>query len=250
MFKSVCTGRYGTLWMRVTRLQGWLFVTVNDRLRTFTDTAVNDIQSVLQYELSACSQAFCPQVPWGLGWLWAWCYHSGRQCSAPPYALFLADWGAHRVKKNYQLPTSQLGTLRKEQKEGQSEMIISVFTWIITLVQLCALPTNGGKLFKVQAGAGLTQQVQTMIEQLGAGSCVQVFQLLHWNLGLNVHNAQDERRVLNLENKPRREGSLILNLKKQIKATVFQIILLKSYFQTSLSFLWLSVLSFVIPPKN
>lgn len=38
-----------------------------------------------------------------------------------------------------------------------------------------------------------------MIEQLGAGSRVQVLQLLHRNLRLNVHNAQDEGRVLNLE---------------------------------------------------
>ncbi len=40
-----------------------------------------------------------------------------------------------------------------------------------------------------------------MVQQLGAGSCVQVLQLLHWDLRLHIHDAQDERRVLDLENK-------------------------------------------------
>lgn len=50
----------------------------------------------------------------------------------------------------------------------------------------------------MQAGAGLTQQVQAVVQQLGAGSRVQVLQLLHRDLRLHVHDAQDERRVLNL----------------------------------------------------
>lgn len=76
-------------------------------------------------ELHLCSHA-C--VPWGLGWLWAWCYHSGRRCSAPPCALFPADWGARRERRNYQLPTSLWGTLGKRQKgkKGQSEILINV----------------------------------------------------------------------------------------------------------------------------
>lgn len=39
-----------------------------------------------------------------------------------------------------------------------------------------------------------------MVEQLRAGSCVQVLQMFHWDLRLHVHNAQDERCVLNLDN--------------------------------------------------
>lgn len=74
-------------------------------------------------ELHLCSHA-C--VPWGPGWLWAWCYHSGRRCSAQPCALFLADSDAHRERRNYQLPTSLWGTLGKRQRgeKGQSEMLI------------------------------------------------------------------------------------------------------------------------------
>lgn len=56
----------------------------------------------------------------------------------------------------------------------------------------------------MQAGIGLTQQIQTMVEQLRAGSRVQVLQLLHWDLRLHVHNAQDEGRVLDLEDTKRR----------------------------------------------
>ena len=40
-----------------------------------------------------------------------------------------------------------------------------------------------------------------MIQQLGAGRCVQVLQMFHWDLRLHVHDAQDERRVLNLEDR-------------------------------------------------
>lgn len=56
----------------------------------------------------------------------------------------------------------------------------------------------------MQAGIGLTQQIQTVVEQLRAGSCVQVLQLLHWDLRLHIHDAQDERRVLDLEDTKRR----------------------------------------------
>lgn len=52
--------------------------------------------------------------------------------------------------------------------------------------------TDCGKLFKVQTRARLTQEVQTMVQQLGAGSCVQVLQLLHWDLWLHIHDAQDK----------------------------------------------------------
>lgn len=38
-----------------------------------------------------------------------------------------------------------------------------------------------------------------MVQQLGAGSRVQVLQLLHWDLWLNVNDAEDEGRVLNLK---------------------------------------------------
>lgn len=50
----------------------------------------------------------------------------------------------------------------------------------------------------MEAGAGLTQQVQTMVQELGAGCGVQMFELLHRNFWLHVHDAQDERRVLDL----------------------------------------------------
>lgn len=40
-----------------------------------------------------------------------------------------------------------------------------------------------------------------MVQQLGAGSCVQVLQLLHRDLRLHVDDAQDKRCVLNLEDK-------------------------------------------------
>lgn len=40
-----------------------------------------------------------------------------------------------------------------------------------------------------------------MVQQLGAGSCVQVLQLLHWDLRLHIDDAQDKRCVLNLEDK-------------------------------------------------
>lgn len=60
--------------------------------------------------------------------------------------------------------------------------------------------THGSELFEVQAGAGLTQQVEPVVQELTAGSCVQVLQLLHGDLGLNVHYAQDEWRVLHLHN--------------------------------------------------
>lgn len=58
--------------------------------------------------------------------------------------------------------------------------------------------TDCSELLKVQAGAGLPQQVQAVVEQLGAGSRVQVLQLLHRDLRLHVHDAQDEGGVLNL----------------------------------------------------
>lgn len=58
--------------------------------------------------------------------------------------------------------------------------------------------TDSGQLFEVQTGAGLTQQVQSVIEQLGAGSSVQVLQVFHRDLWLYVHYAQDERLVLDL----------------------------------------------------
>lgn len=77
------------------------------------------------------------------------------------------------------------------------------FVYIYFLV-----PTNSGELLEVQAGAGLTQQVQTMVEQLGAGSRVQVLQLLHGDLWLHVHNAEDERRVLDLKYTKRRRSYL------------------------------------------
>lgn len=60
------------------------------------------------------------------------------------------------------------------------------------------LLTHGSELFEVQAGAGLAQQVESVVQELTAGGCVQVLQLLHGDLGLNVHYAQDERRVLHL----------------------------------------------------
>lgn len=59
--------------------------------------------------------------------------------------------------------------------------------------------TDGGQLLEVQAGAGLAQQIQPVVEQLGAGSRVQVLQLLDRDLGLHVDDAQDERRVLDLQ---------------------------------------------------
>lgn len=68
----------------------------------------------------------------------------------------------------------------------------------MTAVGLACL-TDGGQLLEVQAGAGLTQQIQPVVEQLGAGSRVQVLQLLDRDLGLHVDDAQDERRVLDLQ---------------------------------------------------
>ena len=59
--------------------------------------------------------------------------------------------------------------------------------------------TNGGQLSEVQAGAGLAQQVEPVVEQLGAWGRVQVLQLLDGDLWLNVHDAQDERCVLHLQ---------------------------------------------------
>lgn len=73
----------------------------------------------------------------------------------------------------------------------------------VTAVGLARL-TDGGQLLEVQAGAGLTQQIQPVVEQLGAGSRVQVLQLLHRDLGLHVDDAQDERCVLDLEAERRR----------------------------------------------
>ena len=63
----------------------------------------------------------------------------------------------------------------------------------------CPGHTDGGQLSEVQAGAGLAQQVQPVVEQLGARGCVQVLQLLDGDLRLNIHDAQDERRVLYLQ---------------------------------------------------
>lgn len=60
------------------------------------------------------------------------------------------------------------------------------------------LLTHGSELFEVQAGAGLAQQVEPVVQELTAGGCVQVLQLLHGDLRLNVHYAQDERCILHL----------------------------------------------------
>lgn len=61
----------------------------------------------------------------------------------------------------------------------------------------------------MQAGAGLTQQVQAMVQELGAGSRVQVLQLFDRDLRLDVDDAQDERRVLNLRGETERFVSII-----------------------------------------
>lgn len=67
-----------------------------------------------------------------------------------------------------------------------------------SVVSGLGLLTHGSELFEVQAGAGLAQQVEPVVQELTAGGRVQVLQLLHGDLGLNVHYAQDERRVLHL----------------------------------------------------
>lgn len=54
-----------------------------------------------------------------------------------------------------------------------------------------------------------------MVEQFGAGSCVQVLQLFHWDFRLHIHDAQDERCVLNLEeNTGAEEDSFMLHTNK------------------------------------
>lgn len=68
------------------------------------------------------------------------------------------------------------------------------------VISALRLLTDGSQLFEVQAGAGLTQQVESVVQELTAGGCVQVLQLLHGNLRLNIHYAQDKRCVLNLHN--------------------------------------------------
>lgn len=60
------------------------------------------------------------------------------------------------------------------------------------VVSALRLLTDGSQLFEVEAGAGLAQQVESVVQELTAGGCVQVLQLLHRDLGLNVHYAQDE----------------------------------------------------------
>lgn len=79
--------------------------------------------------LQPCSQMCdasnwpCLAAPWGLGWRWAWCYRSGRRCSAPPCASSLAGWGARRGRRSYRPPASQWGILGKkntgEERKGQ-----------------------------------------------------------------------------------------------------------------------------------
>lgn len=64
--------------------------------------------------------------------------------------------------------------------------------------------THSSELFEVQAGAGLAQQVESVVQKLIARCCVQVLQLLHGDLRLNVHNAQDERRILHLHSTVRK----------------------------------------------
>jgi len=71
------------------------------------------------------------------------------------------------------------------------------------LLDVPFLLTDCGELLEVQAGAGLAQQVQPVVEQLGAGHRVQVLQVLHGDLRLHVHDAQDERRVLHLDRETR-----------------------------------------------
>ena len=58
-----------------------------------------------------------------------------------------------------------------------------------------------------------------MVEQLGAGSRVQVLQLLHGDLGLHVHDAQDERRVLNLAEE---EAAFMLHININVFQTMLQ----------------------------
>lgn len=64
----------------------------------------------------------------------------------------------------------------------------------------------------MQAGAGLAQQVQAVVQQLGAGSRVQVLQLLHRDLRLHVHDAQDEGRVLDLKGPKKVSHTIILKM--------------------------------------
>lgn len=61
--------------------------------------------------------------------------------------------------------------------------------------------TQGGQLLEVQAGVGLAQQVQPVVQQLAAGNSVEVLQLLHGNFWLDHHHTQDEGRVLHLQNR-------------------------------------------------
>jgi len=51
----------------------------------------------------------------------------------------------------------------------------------------------------VEAGAGLPQQIQTVVQEFAAGCRVQIFQLLHRDLWLNINYAQNKRSVLNLQ---------------------------------------------------
>lgn len=51
-----------------------------------------------------------------------------------------------------------------------------------------------------------------MVEELGAGSSVQVLQLLYWDFWLHVNDAQDERRVLDLEDKKEEELNFCFTL--------------------------------------
>lgn len=51
----------------------------------------------------------------------------------------------------------------------------------------------------MQAGVGLAQQIQSVIQELAAGDSVEVLQLLNWYFWLYHHDTQNKGRVLDLK---------------------------------------------------
>ncbi len=51
----------------------------------------------------------------------------------------------------------------------------------------------------MEAGAGLSQQIQAVVQEFAARGRVHIFQLLHRDLRLNINYTQYKRSVLNLQ---------------------------------------------------
>lgn len=96
------------------------------------------------------------------GWRWHWVLGIGHSLEVFPSWMLLCPWG------------------------GQDRLAQAL--------------TQRGQLLEVQAGVGLAQQVQPVVQQFAAGDSVEVLQLLHRNFWLDHHHTQDEGRVLHLQN--------------------------------------------------